>query len=212
MDKLVQLRQEYRQQPLSKKEVNEDPFLQFKKWFNEAIKAKVNEPTAMVLSTVTLSGTPSSRVVLLKGLENESFQFYTNYESDKAIEISNNNNVSLLFFWPELDRQVRITGKANKSEKRISDEYFSTRPEGSKISAWASPQSCEIPGRKFLEDAYIEFEKKFDGITIERPPHWGGYGVETGSFEFWQSRPERLHDRILYVKEGEEWLIKTLAP
>lgn len=189
-----------------------DPIVQFRYWLNEALNSNVPEPTAMVLSTSTSNGKPSSRVVLLKGIDNYGFTFFTNYESRKANEISSNPQGSLLFYWVTLERQVRIEGKLLKTAPHESDEYFSSRPEGSKIGAWASPQSKRIPNREYLENLQRDYMRLFRSKTLERPENWGGYKLIPDLIEFWQSRENRLHDRFEYVRKGSIWEIYRLAP
>jgi pyridoxamine 5'-phosphate oxidase len=189
-----------------------DPIVQFRYWLNEALKTNVAEPTAMILSTATSGGKPSSRVVLLKGVDNYGFTFFTNYESRKAEHIASNPAGSLLFFWPTLERQVRIEGKILKTAPHESDEYFVTRPEGSKIGAWASPQSRRIPNREYLENLQKDYMRLFRSKVLERPENWGGYKLIPDLIEFWQSRENRLHDRFEYVRKGGIWEIYRLAP
>ena len=189
-----------------------DPIIQFRYWLNEALNNNVPEPTAMVLSTATADGKPSSRVVLLKAIDNYGFTFFTNYESRKALHISANPYGSLLFYWPVLDRQVRLEGKILKTAPHESDEYFSTRPEGSKIGAWASPQSKRIPNREYLENLQRDYMRLFRSKVLDRPENWGGYKLIPDIIEFWQSRENRLHDRFEYIRKGGMWEIYRLAP
>lgn len=189
-----------------------DPIVQFRYWLNEALNSNVPEPTAMVLSTSTSDGKPSSRIVLLKGIDNYGFTFFTNYESRKATEIASNPQGSLLFYWVTLERQVRIEGKLLKTAPHESDEYFSSRPEGSKIGAWASPQSKRIPNREYIENLQRDYMRLFRSKTLERPENWGGYKLVPDVIEFWQSRENRLHDRFEYVRKGSLWEIYRLAP
>ncbi len=189
-----------------------DPIVQFRYWLNEALNSSSHEPTAMILSTSTTDGKPSSRVVLLKGVDNYGFTFFTNYESRKALEIAANPMGSLLFYWPAMDRQVRIEGRILKTAPHESDEYFSSRPEGSKIGAWASPQSRRIPNREYLENLHRDYLKLFRTKNLERPENWGGYKLIPDVMEFWQSRENRLHDRFEYVRKGGIWEIYRLAP
>jgi len=189
-----------------------DPMVQFRYWLNEALKTNVTEPTAMVLSTATSEGKSSSRVVLLKGIDNYGFTFFTNYESKKAAHIAANPVGSLLFFWPALERQVRIEGKILKTAPHESDEYFVSRPEGSKIGAWASPQSRRIPNREYLENLQKDYMRLFRSKILERPENWGGYKLMPDLIEFWQSRENRLHDRFEYIRKGGIWEISRLAP
>jgi pyridoxamine 5'-phosphate oxidase len=193
--------------------VDVSPITQFEKWFNEAIQSGAAEPNAMTLSTVTEQGRPSARIVLLKGIENNRFQFYTNYQSHKGKELELNPACALTFFWPELERQVRIEGVCERVAAEVSDRYFSSRPRGSQIGAWSSPQSTMIKDRLILEARAKEIEKKFEGTEkLPRPKQWGGYDVDAFMIEFWQGRPSRLHDRIQYNKVDDRWQINRLAP
>ncbi len=182
-----------------------NPFDLFSSWYEEAFQKKVNEPNAFSLSTVSKEGSPSSRIVYLKELMNEKFIFYTNYHSQKGKNIAENSNVSLLFFWPELERQIRIEGKASKVDSAISDAYFASRPRTSQIGAWASDQSEIIGSPTELEDKLSFYNEKYSG-EIPRPPHWGGYEVSPQLIEFWQGRPSRLHDRLVFKKTNKEWM------
>ncbi len=206
------LRKDFAKEILSENEVNANPIVQFEKWFKEAIDAQVNEPNAMTVCTATKEGRPSARVLLLRNFSKGGFVYYTNYNSRKGCEIAKNPYCALLFFWPELERQVRIEGIARKQSTKESDLYFNTRPHGSKIGAWASEQSKVIANRDKLTKAYEKISEKFAGKEITRPPHWGGYLLKPSSIEFWQGRPSRLHDRILYSKEGNNWKIERLSP
>ncbi len=212
MNNFEKLRQEYNKDELRVNEINNDPIAQFATWMEDAVHAEIPDPNAMVLSTVSEKGIPSSRTVLLKAVSKNSFVFFTNYESKKALEIDKNPNVSLLFFWQVLERQVRIEGKAEKIDPDESDRYFETRPEGSRLGAWASPQSRRIPNRSYLETLEKDYKKMFDKKPVKRPPHWGGYAVKPFLIEFWQGRKNRLHDRIEYTKKEHIWEIHRLAP
>jgi len=213
MQNIANIRKDYRKATLDVSNVDEDPIKQFEKWFGEALSADVMEPNAMNLATVNDQGKPSSRIVLLKGLENKRFVFYTNYQSKKGRELENNPACALTFFWPELERQVRIEGVASRVEPSLSDVYFQSRPRESQMGAWASPQSAPIEGRAILEQRFGEIEKKFHGQTVlPRPHQWGGYQVEPLQVEFWQGGPGRLHDRIQYVRIDNVWKIYRLAP
>lgn len=209
---LNSLRKEYSLKSLSETEVKPTPFDQFDQWMREAVDVKLPEPNAMTLATSTFEGKPSARVVLLKHYSAEGFSFFTNYESRKAKQLLQNPYAALVFYWPELERQVRIEGKVQKASDAQSDQYFKTRPEGSKIGAWASPQSAVIPNRKYLERLMADFEEEFKGKPIKRPPNWGGYVLVPTLFEFWQGRPNRLHDRIQYTLINNVWKIERLAP
>jgi pyridoxamine 5'-phosphate oxidase len=189
-----------------------DPIVQFRYWLNEALNSNSPEPTSMILSTTSTDGKPSSRVVLLKGVDNYGFTFFTNYESRKAMDIASNPMGALLFYWPALERQVRIEGRILKTAPHESDEYFSSRPEGSKIGAWASPQSQRIPSREYLENLQRDYMRLFRSKNLERPENWGGYKLIPDMIEFWQSRENRLHDRFEYVRKGGIWEIYRLAP
>ena len=197
---------------LSKKEVDKDPIKQFVQWLDFAINKKVNEPNAMVLSTVSSDSKPSSRVVLLKRVNHEGFVFYTNYQSRKGNELAYNNNASLVFFWPEMERQVRIEGTVKKTASELSDEYFNNRPDNSKIGAIISPQSQVIPNRNFLLEKKQKQEESSKKNKLKRPNYWGGYILSPTLFEFWQGRPNRLNDRIQYSLENNGWKIDRLAP
>jgi pyridoxamine 5'-phosphate oxidase len=213
MQSLEHLRTEYAKATLDTSNVSPGPIIQFEKWFAEAMEAKVPEPNAMNLATVSKSGRPSSRIVLLKGIEGGSMVFYSNYQSSKGKELDENPACALNFFWPELERQVRVEGMAERIDEARSLQYFQTRPRTSQVGAWASPQSLAISSRDILEQRAREIEKKFEGVpSLPKPKQWGGYKVEPYLFEFWQGRESRLHDRILYTKEGAGWKITRLAP
>jgi pyridoxamine 5'-phosphate oxidase len=212
MPDLNEIRKEYTYARLEIDNLDIDPVVQFRYWLNDALKANVSEPTAMVLSTVGTEGIPSSRVVLLKNLDHDGFTFFSNYESRKGIQIAHNPNASLLFFWPQLERQVRIEGRVAKTPRHISDEYFQTRPEGSRIGAWASPQSRMVPSREYLDNLQKDYEQLFKSKLLERPENWGGYKLFPHSIEFWQGRENRLHDRFEYRMNGNIWEIHRLAP
>lgn len=207
------LRQEYRSATLSEKDVAPDPMSQFSKWFSEALVSGIKEPNAMTLATATADGKPSARIMLLKGFEETGFTFYTNYLSRKGQEITKNPSAALVFFWLELERQVRIEGTLEKLEEKESERYFHSRPRGSQIGSAASPQSREIEGREVLEKNILQLEEKYkDGAEIPKPPHWGGYIVKPSYVEFWQGGQGRVHDRIVYRKENNLWKIVRLAP
>lgn len=211
--KLSDIRKDYAKHSLDEKTAGMDPLLFFAKWLDEAIKAGVYEPTAMSVSTVSEIGKPSSRMVLLKGLEAGRFVFFTNYMSKKGIQITNNPNVSLLFFWPELERQVRVEGVAEKIPGKDSDKYFDSRPLESRIGAIASPQSQVISGRDEIEESFYRVAEQFTSEVITRPDYWGGFSIKPESIEFWQGRPGRLHDRLQYrLSENQEWIQERLAP
>jgi len=206
------IRNEYQNKKLNKKDVHADPFQQFVQWMDEAIKAEIKEPTAMSLATTGKNLLPTNRIVLLKEIQNQGFIFFTNYESKKGYQLAENPYGSLLFFWPELERQIRIQGRIEKTSKEISDNYYLTRPAKRRIGAWASPQSQEIPHRKYLEELQTEYEKKFEGKPPQRPDNWGGFILMPYTFEFWQGRPNRLHDRIEYYLDDCDWKLRRLAP
>ena len=208
---LKDIRKNYSRATLSEKSLH-DPFPLFEKWMQEAIDVKVAEPTAMMLSTVSEDHKPSSRVVLLKLFSGEGFHFFTNYHSRKGNEIKANSQVALLFFWPELEREVRIEGIASFSSAEVSDKYFNDRPYESQISAIVSPQSQQVENRQVLEQMWKDHHEFAAGAKLKRPTGWGGYMVQPERIEFWQGRPNRLHDRILFVKEENGWIISRLAP
>ncbi|MBO9635606.1 MAG: pyridoxamine 5'-phosphate oxidase [Chitinophagaceae bacterium] len=213
MSTISAIRTEYRQRSLSEKDVQADPVSQFHVWWEEAMSSQIEEVNAMTLATASVDGLPAARIVLLKEFDQRGFVFFTNYESFKGQQLLENPRACLVFFWKELERQVRITGLVEKVSAAESDAYYNSRPEGSRLGAWVSPQSQVIESRQWLD---IEEEKKkaeFSGKDIVRPPHWGGYLVKPVIMEFWQGRPSRLHDRIQYsMNEKGEWLIERLAP
>ena len=211
MENLADLRKNYSRGSLSEVDVHKNPIQQFQLWFEQASKAKCPEPHAMTLATINPSGTPSARIVLLKGVIEEQFVFYTNYVSEKGGAIASHPDVALVFFWHELERQVRIEGTCTMLAPELSDQYYLSRPIASRIGAWASPQSQVIPSREFLESEEEKYLTKF-GEQPSRPPHWGGYKVKPHRIEFWQGRPSRLHDRINFIKIIDEWQIQRLAP
>ncbi|WMN11073.1 pyridoxamine 5'-phosphate oxidase [Marivirga salinae] len=209
---IADIRKEYTALSLKASEVDANPVDQFLSWFDMALNAEIMEPNAMTLSTIE-GNKPTSRIVLLKGVENEEFVFYTNYNSSKGQQMEKSPFVSLNFFWPELERQVRIDGEVMKVDEAKSDAYFKSRPRGSQIGAWVSPQSETIESRDVLNKRLEEIELKFKDKDVERPPHWGGYTIKPKMIEFWQGRPSRLHDRIRYTfSESKNWQIERLAP
>ena len=212
MNKIAWMRENYSKDALLEENLVENPFIFFENWFNNAVDAGLKEPNAMVVSTVS-DNKPHSRVVLLKGVEQNGFVFYTNYGSHKGQQLAENPNACITFFWDLLERQVRIEGTIKKVSVETSDAYFSTRPRGSQIGAWVSEQSAVISDRNYLENKLSEFETKFEQTeVIPRPEHWGGYVLEPVSIEFWQGRQNRLHDRILYSKTENNWSFKRLSP
>lgn len=206
------IRKEYKLKSLLENDVDANPIRQFQQWWNEAIKSNIEEPNAMTLATCNKNGKPSARIVLLKGLSNNGFVFFTNYESRKGKEIKENPHAGLVFFWKELERQVRIEGSVKKITEEESDEYFVLRPEQSRIGAWSSPQSSVIKNRDVLEEMFLKYTQQFSDGVIVRPPHWGGYVVTPNLIEFWQGRPNRLHDRLQYTLTNNKWVIERLAP
>ncbi|MBA3705641.1 MAG: pyridoxamine 5'-phosphate oxidase [Bacteroidetes bacterium] len=206
------LRHDFAKETLDEKDVNPHPILQFEKWFKEAVDAKVNEPNAMTIATATKEGKPSARIVLLRNFDENGFIFYTNYTSRKGVEILENPNAALLFFWPELERQVRIEGILQKQTPEESAVYFQSRPRTSKLGAWTSEQSKVIASRKVLDEEYKKLSEKYPDEKVPCPPYWGGYVLKPVSIEFWQGRPSRLHDRILYTLKNNNWKIERLAP
>ena len=210
--KLADLRRDYSSRQLSRASVAADPITQFSIWMDEARSSQVIDPNAMTASTVDLASQPSSRIVLLKHFGQEGFVFYTNYESKKAADLETNPGISLHFFWPDLERQVVISGTAVKTSVDESKAYFASRPTDSKIGAWASKQSSVLAGRKELEDAFRAIEERFRDLDVPCPPFWGGFRVTPSRVEFWQGRASRLHDRICYERMAGVWKIVRLSP
>ena len=206
------VREAYESAGFDKADLADDPFTQFQRWFGEVEAAGYWEPNAMVLSTVTADGWPSARNVLLKRIDAEGFVLFTNYTSDKAAEMDGSGRAALTFSWTELRRQVRVTGTAERLTDEESDDYWISRPRGSQLGAWASDQSVVVPDRVTLERAFAEAEQRWADQPVERPNHWGGYRVRPHSIEFWQGRPDRLHDRLRYRLEGGSWLVERRAP
>jgi pyridoxamine 5'-phosphate oxidase len=212
MNSIADIRKDYKLRSLSEEEVNIEPIAQFTIWWNEAIESNIDEVNAMTLATADASGQPHARIVLLKGVNENGFVFYTNYDSGKGKEMNKNNKVALVFFWKELERQIRIEGTVTKLSEAESDQYFQSRPIESRIGAWSSPQSSVIETREILDKNVLQTKHAFDGKEITRPPFWGGYIVKPTLMEFWQGRSNRLHDRIAYFLEHDSWIIKRLAP
>jgi len=207
------IRKDYSKSTLDINSVSQDPIIQFEKWFHEALDANLPEPNALTLSTVSEDGRPSGRIVLLKGVEKGKFVFYSNYQSQKGKELEKNPACGLTFFWPELERQVRIEGVAARVDPVISEKYFQSRPRESQVGAWASPQSALIANRQILDERVKKIQKKYEGIEkLPKPNQWGGFEVEPLKIEFWQGRSNRLHDRIQFTKVDERWQIHRLAP
>ena len=209
---IADLRKDYTLNGLDQTDVSPDPIVQFQQWFAAALAAGVHEPNAMHLATINPEGRPEGRIVLVKGVDAAGFSFYTNYNSQKGTSLGANPMASLTFFWPELERQVRIEGWVEKVSETESDTYFNSRPRGSQLGAWVSQQSQVIAGRDVLTSQQEELENRFNGQPIPRPPHWGGFRVIPDKIEFWQGRPSRLHDRIRYRLEAGTWLIERVSP
>ena len=210
---IADIRKDYKLQSLLEKDVNASAIAQFNNWWQEAIHSEIDEVNAMTLATASADGIPAARIVLLKGFDDRGFVFFTNYESFKGMQLAENPRACLVFFWKELERQIRITGLVEKVNDLESDAYFNSRPEGSRIGAWASPQSQVIESREWLQEREKTYAKDFSGKPLKRPAHWGGYRVKPVTIEFWQGRPSRLHDRLQYTLEGNnEWKVERLAP
>lgn len=210
---IADIRKDYVLNSLNEDDVAADPIIQFTRWWKEAETSSIEEVNAMTLSTINRYGWPEARTLLLKGYDENGFVFFTNYNSAKSQQLDNNPNCSLLFFWKELERQVRINGIAEKISVMESVEYFNSRPEGSKIGAWASPQSMVVAGKAWLKETFDFYKERFHHGEIPKPPHWGGYRIKAVRMEFWQGRPSRMHDRICYTQtESGGWNIERLAP
>lgn len=208
---IAELRQEYMRAGLAESEADPDPIRQFERWFEDALRARLPLPNAMTLATVSAAGAPAARAVLLKGIERGGFVFHTNYLSRKGRELEARATACLVFLWSELERQVRIEGGVERVSAQDSDDYFATRPLGARLSAWASEQSKPVLSREMLEKSMEEARRRY-GERPPRPPHWGGYRVLPQAIEFWQGRADRLHDRLLYTRDGGGWRIERLAP
>ena len=211
-DDLARVRKEYSRHALSETDVDLNPFVQFNRWLDEALASRLPEPNAMALATASGDVKPSVRMVLLKGYDDRGFVFFTNYEGRKSSELLKNPNAALLFYWNELERQVRIEGTVEKTSRQESEEYFKTRPLESRLGAWASRQSEVIPGRSDLERKVSDLKESYANREVPVPPFWGGFRLQPQVFEFWQGRENRLHDRIRYSLQGGVWVIERLAP
>jgi pyridoxamine 5'-phosphate oxidase len=209
---IANIRTDYARAALGERDVDADPFVQFGKWFDEALAAKVHEPNAMCLATATPDAYPSARMVLLKGFDARGFVFYTDYRSRKGVELADNPHASLCFFWGELERQVRIAGSVQRASRAESNAYFQSRPVESRIGAWTSSQSSVLASREVLEQRLTENRERFADGEVPLPEHWGGFRVVPDEIEFWQGRPSRLHDRIRYLLRGGKWVRERLAP
>jgi pyridoxamine 5'-phosphate oxidase len=209
---IADLRREYARARLDEKDVSHDPMVEFSRWFAQAQEAEVAEPNAVTLATATAAAAPSARLVLLKGFDERGFVFFTDYRSRKGQELEENPRAALVFYWGELERQVRITGTVERTSAEESEAYYRTRPLGSRLGAWVSHQSLVIPSRTLLERGLQDVEARFSDGNIPLPPHWGGYRVRPEVLEFWQGRESRLHDRIRYTRDGERWRIERLSP
>ena len=213
MNSIASIRKDYSLQSLSESEIANDPFIQFAKWWNDSEQSQIEEINAMTLATASADGIPSARIVLLKGFDKNGFVFFTNYNSFKGQQLLENPRACLVFFWKEVERQIRITGIVERTSEKESDEYFNSRPVGSRVGAIASPQSEIIANRNWLEENEKKLAEELDGKAIKRPLHWGGYRVRPVTIEFWQGRSNRLHDRIQYtLQEDAGWKIDRLAP
>ncbi len=212
MNLIADIRKDYQLQSLSEEDVAANPIDQFSQWWNDALASNIDELNAMTLATVNKEGKPSARIVLLKGMSQKGFEFFGNYESHKAKDIEANENVALVFFWKEIERQIRIEGTVSKLSETESTNYFLSRPQESQIGAWSSPQSSIIKNRSVLEENILQTKEKFKDIPVTKPPFWGGYLVVPTLIEFWQGRPSRLHDRLQYSLENGIWVLNRLAP
>ncbi|MCU0552817.1 MAG: pyridoxamine 5'-phosphate oxidase [Leptolyngbya sp. Prado105] len=212
MSSIADLRKDYTKETLNESDVDPNPVQQFQRWFDQAVKAELPEPNAMTLATASKDGIPAARIVLLKAVDDRGFTFFTNYNSNKGKELEANPQAALVFLWTELERQVRIVGRVEKVTAEESDGYFFSRPHNSRLGAWASEQSEIIPNRDVLEQRLATLKVEYENQEVPRPPHWGGFRVIPHEIEFWQGRSSRLHDRLLYCRQGENWTIERMSP
>ena len=212
MSSIADIRKDYQLQSLSEEDVTSNPMDQFTRWWDDALASNIDEVNAMTLATANKEGKPSARIVLLKGMNKDGFEFFGNYESHKAKDMAENENVALVFHWKEIERQIRIEGTVSKLEETASDVYFLSRPQESKIGAWSSPLSSIILNRAILDENVLRTRATFKDSAVTRPAFWGGYLVKPSLIEFWQGRSNRLHDRLAFTLEGDKWILNRLAP